>query len=291
MITRVKTGSDLKNKSGEHLKTPYGTYITNFYEFNFSSIKDMAEYTKNTPVHSKSKLSSQRIEKNEQGFAGTKTYEDAENLFINGWQVGAEKINNIIHTTMKKEDKEVKKIKYDVAGFQASVPRFLNGIPTNMIRQTTAKKPQSPILNLYLNVSWSCGFTVEQIQKFTAKFLKLVIILEASGFRINLYAVSCSYFDQNAYSTILKLKDAAERLNILKCAFTLAHPSYQRRIIFKVQEVTNVLPQSFYDHYGYCFQKYEIKDVYHKPENNCYYIPNNFKDEVENITFEQIKKC
>ena len=70
-----------------------------------------------------------------------------------------------------------------------------------------------------------------------------------------------------------KIKSANERLNISNVAFPLIHPSFLRRIMFKVIEHSPIFTPPFTNSYGRVVQVDEFVEVYKNMLKGEYLIP------------------
>lgn len=206
---------------------------------------------------------------------GTKSYDEAMKLISNGWKDASKKMANKVKMDISvggvvKTSRPV----YSVVGSQASVPRYLQGIPTNMIsRQITYSKQKVVIINK--GISYSCSWKPEQIIDESIKALQIVQSMETSGQRVKLnvlWSVS-----NDAYHTVCKVcvKQPDERLNISKMAFPLAHPSMLRRFFFQWLET-----ETFVSHdMGYFYGRPSNISIKNRAMNdNEYYIPEKIED-------------
>ena len=107
-------------------------------------------------------ITSKMSENGDYSFTGTHNYNEAENLLLHGWTEESEKLNEMLKLKTLKE-KSVKNT-YDVAGFQCSVPRYLQGIPTNMINQKVVTKKQK-VITITKNISYAAHVSKETIEQ------------------------------------------------------------------------------------------------------------------------------
>lgn len=221
----------------------------------YGSIHEFEEFINTTPLNEVfrwASLASSRVEKNG-GWAGTKSYEEATELLKHGADDLSKRLEKMYQVKADKiENSTRQKSLYDVCGYQASVPRYLQGIPTSMIN--TKKVPaKQKVLTFNKDISYHAGFTVEQILDESAKALAIIKKLETQGYRVNLNLCWCSVITGNEVACKIRIKNAGERLNISKMAFVMAHPSMLRRILFRWLEVN--------------------PDVTNKRYSSCYGIP------------------
>lgn len=217
--------------------------------FCFDNIYELANLTEHHI--SKGRL---RTLMSERGtYENTKTHnlEEAIKLLKYGWEYGVEELNkqikleNINGTKLKQE--------YSVIGGNASVPRYLQGIPTNMINHKRVEVPHK-VLNVYKDISYNASFTVEEIIKQSVKAIQIIQQLEKQNYRINLFVVDNGFNDKEEIFVKLKIKNSNEKLNLKKMAFPLTHPSMLRRINFKLLEnVSWLTPSKWEMNYGYPF--------------------------------------
>lgn len=181
-------------------------------------------------------------------FTGTDTFDEAMDLFINGWHTEAKLLNEKLNAiTMDSKTRDV--MTYDVVGFQASVPRYLQGIPTNMVNKRKVQQ-KAKVCTIIKNISYSSSTDKKVIEEESTKVLHLVRTMEQKGMKVNLDIV---YATKNTQAIIIRvrIKSANERLNISKMAFPLVHPSMLRRLFFRAVEVMPGLKDNeFFPGYG-----------------------------------------
>ena len=137
----------------------------------------------------------------------------------------------------------------DVVGHAAHVPNYIAGVPTAMInaRQTKVKEK---VVTVCYNISVACGVGASRIQKTAIEVLGAVILLEASGVRVNLYVCDISESSCQTIGWCCKIKDSKQQLNVLKTAYPLCHPSMLRRHSFRWTETTKGVSSTFVNGYG-----------------------------------------
>lgn len=231
---------------------------------NFNSLSELHHYITTAPFNDvyKHEHSRASITGNEY-FTGTKSYEEAMDLFLHGWRAEAmvltKKLNNI-----KIDNATKQKTVYDIVGYQASVPRYLQGIPTNMINKKKTQEKKK-IITLVKDISYHGGISTAIIERESIKVLHLVRTLESRGYAVNLYIILGTQEQGQGVLCRLKIKSANERLNVSKVAFPLVHPSMLRRILFRLIEVDPTLHGSF-DGYGTPLAEDDLKKYLKKGE-------------------------
>lgn len=155
---------------------------SNGYKIYMEEYNSISEFIQKINSRSQNpKMTSKQSKTGSFSFTGTNDYSEAENLLLHGWVEESEKLNEMLKLKAIKE-KSVKNI-YDVAGFQCSVPRYLQGIPTNMINQKVVTKKQK-VITITKNISYSACVKKETIEQESIKVLQLVNNLEKQGYRV-----------------------------------------------------------------------------------------------------------
>lgn len=255
------------------------------YITEYSSLGEFMEEINSLPNNRfyADRHSSQRLEREGGDFYGTTSYKQATEMLIHGWDSAAEKMaakvkmTNSIQTVARSS-----KPAYGVVGSQASVPRYLQGIPTNMISRQTIYSKQK-VVTITKSISYSCQWSTNAILAECIKALQIIQSMENGGQRVRLNVMFATTSRVNSkYHSICKVcvKQPDERLNISKMSFALAHPSMLRRFFLKWREVDP-------------FTEYDMGEAYGVPAalpiikkgmaENEYYIPERIADMDELI--------
>lgn len=246
----------------------------------FDGISDLVTHCKTAPINTQSftKLSSNT---KSSSFTLTDSYNEAERLLLNGWSQGAEKLTKSLKiANTQTQSKEVKKAIFDIVGFQASVPRYLQGVPTNMVNKKVVKKKQS-VITLVKSITYLGGVSTSQIMEDSVKFLQIVQAIEAKGVRVNIDVFFHSINGGEEMMMRLPIKKASERLNVSKMSFPLLHPSFLRRIIFRAMETEMRVKSNWSSGYGTTGSKEQVDKLL---KENEYFIPVLISQkEMENI--------
>lgn len=237
--------------------------------------------------------------KGDVGFYGTESMEQAIDYAKHGWTIGIEKMKaKIINKSQNDQWKSI----YDVAGGYVSVPRYMVGVPTNMIRKVPVER-KDKVITLVRFCSALGGVSINDMIENAIKFVQIIQSLESNGYRCNVDIAfgSCkSYFselkpnDYNNYSVVrVRIKNSNERLNIAKMCFPLVHPSMFRRFVFKLREINK--DYEFWGSPGnvasFYRSNYNHRDgdryAKHFVNKNEYVVPL-FIDKVENYKLETL---
>lgn len=198
---------------------------------------------------------------------GTESYEQAADYLENGHKESAEKLTLKIGSVKKQYETQGKRIKseYSVVGHQASVPRYLQGIPQNMIMQKKVPQKQK-VIKLVKSIGYNASVSANTIFEQSAKALVIVEKLEAMGYRVELDLVRITEEADRMVGFQITIKKSSERMNVAKLAFPMVHPSMLRRIGFKWIETTDCVDtKGFAAGYGCSVNTVErLKKIFEK---------------------------
>lgn len=221
----------------------------NDYCVEFKSIEEFYNYLCNTPFNNAFKNSIKGSADNDFEFRGTHSFEEAVELLHNGWADMSKQLEkSLLAQKISVGDGFKTKSSYDVVGFQACVPRYLQGIPTSMINQKRVINKQRTI-TINKSINYSGTIQTSQIIEESIKVLKVIKKIEAQGIKVNLNVILGTSENINVYCKV-RIKNANERLNVSKLAFCLVHPSMLRRIFFRFIEVYPHITKQFVVGYG-----------------------------------------
>lgn len=211
----------------------------------FSSIGELLEFLTNTPSNGKYPGDSNDKDKSAERFTMTKTFDEAFSLLLKGWTHASEKMTNALKTRPQPAPIKRQRSVYSVAGHTASVPRYLQGIPTNMVSSVPDRRKQ-PVVVINHSICYASRWKAEDIMEEGIKALQVVQAIEASNRNVKLNIICISKDDEYKRGFKVTIKQPGERLNISKMAFPLAHPSMLRRMFFRYMEVEPDMPRQFF---------------------------------------------
>ena len=229
------------------------------YIREFDSLNDFEQYITNTPLNKVFQWKELSSVSGDYGFTHTHSYDEAVKLLKDGWQDKAQELTKKLSVVKNQVvSTQVQKVIYDVVGFQASVPRYLQGIPTSMVNKKLVPIKQK-IITLDKDISYNGGITTEQIIEASVQTLQLIKKIEAQGIRVNLNLVWGTSAGHTKEVVKVRLKSANERLNISKLAFPLVHPSMLRRLFFRYLEVAPTITDAYGFGYGSPLDGFQLK--------------------------------
>ena len=255
---------------------------------SFDSISEFLKYIKDNKeneVFSRRKKSrGLESRSRDYEFTKTKSFKEAVELITNGWNEISEELRKQMKKAELKLNNKTYKNKtiYDVAGFQCSVPRYLNGIPTSMINHKRTVTSNNKIITINKCISYAHYISTEQIISESIKALFIVKSLEEQGYRVNLNILMGALTQNKTIGEYVKVKvkNAGERINISKLSFPLVHPSMLRRLMFRYIEVVPNIHQDYAFGYG---RVADNNDLVNAIPKNEYVIPPLLEYTLEDI--------
>lgn len=217
-------------------------------------------------------------------FTNTKSFDEAIDLLHNGWTDKAKELTKklkAVESDMAPIMKQQRCV--SVAGYQPIVPLFLAGQPANMIG-TRMQPVKQKVVTLVKSVSYSGNVEPEEWTEQGLKALAVVKKLESNGLRVNVDIVRGGYDPDTKSNGIVcrvRVKNANERLNVSKLAFTMCHPSIQRRLMFRFTEVYDKVSSGYRSTYGMTFITSDWKKVLDKKKE--YLLPSFINGDIDKV--------
>ena len=222
----------------------------NTYCVEFKSIEEFYNYLCNTPVNDAFKNRELKSKTGRPEFTKTNSYEEAVELMKYGWEDMAKELNQKLAAKSRNVVYGNRQVnKFDVCGYQASVPRYLQGIPTNMISKKNIPVKEK-VVTINKSVTYAGRVSIKDIISESVRVLQIVKKLEVQGVKANINVIFGTEKAGRKIICKIRVKNANERLNISKLAFCLVHPSMLRRIIFRFVEVYPYTTNYFVIGYG-----------------------------------------
>lgn len=197
------------------------------------------------------------------GFHGTRTYEEAEHLILNGWDEHLADVKTAINVAAKAETKTpIPKSRPATGpvGYAPCVPNALLGLPNSMIA-THRDAQKVKAITLVYNINVLAEFSVENIIKCGIAVVQIVNRLEKQGYRIKLVvSPKASVEGKNIVSCFVTVKDFRQPLDLKKILFPMINPAMQRRFGFRFTE-THPDVKGFYDQGASISYKYSYDEV------------------------------
>lgn len=182
-------------------------------------------------------------------FAGTKSYDEAEGLLVNGWNEHIDKFKSAAKVSPNVRRTQ-RKPATGVVGYAPNVPNAIRGLPNSMISTETVKQKVKAVTIVYspcVNSKWKA----QEIVECGVAVMKIINLLEAQGIRAQLSIEGMSTVVNNDWSVVwVDVKNWRESLDLKKLMFPVVSPSMLRRIGFRWLETNPDIKNRRYT-YGY----------------------------------------
>ena len=237
-------------------------------EYDFDSIAEFLDYFENAPINSGVwEYGNLLSETKGYDFCKTQSLEEAKELCKYDYHDNFEKLvelKNTLEKYIKLSRKKSKQYNFYV-GYAPDVKAYLEGNPLSMLNRQYPKRQH---IDIYFNAAYSAETSSNVIFNRGAITLSIVEILENMGFsvRLNVFTMTREY--NQIHYVKLNLKKSGERLNIQKLFFPFSHPSFFRRLVFRLMEQTPDITSDWTDEYGRPCGDYTIRKVISLAEND-----------------------
>ena len=250
-------------------------YLTVLH-YSFSSLAEFLDYLESAPV-SRAFADAQVSRQDYEEFTGSKSLEDAIRMCRYGYQENFEQFFQLDAQIMRALDMSFDVVRSydDYVGFAPDVKAYLEGSPLTMINRPN---PPRKAVSVYMNTSYDAQVERAQIFNRGAAVLCAIKILEMERYNVDLHLFEMSYCDMGdstveVHFSEFALKAAGERANVQKLFFPLCHPSWIRRLNFRLIEVTPDISYQWAGTYGYPCSLQLMRKVLDLDESRCVLVP------------------
>ena len=240
----------------------YRFYEKNGYKvmyYRFDSIYEFTEYLTSTPIKRNIFSSPDSIDDN-YSFTQTRSFDEAIELIKYGYHENFDKLVDLklkLEKYIKMSKKNNRQFN-DYVGYVPDVKSYLEGSPLSMLNKVNQVRKK---IDVYVNTSYYGGTSKEAIFNRGAIVLTLVEILESLGYSVDLHLFEMSRVGDEIHFSDFILKTETERMNIQKLYFPLCHPSWIRRLNFRLIEVTPDITRGWANGYGRPSDLDEMKKI------------------------------
>ena len=252
-------------------------------ELHYESFPDIYRFMDIISRRENNKLFGTSSEKiSNDGWSGTRTYDEAEKQFSEGLPEVADKMkaelsafkarSNIVTTKRTPHN--------HYYGYAPNVPAAIIGLPKSMYHvQRTPQKTKT--IGLLWNSCQNCTVEADTLREAGETMLKLVYILERKGYRVQLDCIPFSGNDSGRdFVAVINLKQYSQHMDILKLSFPVTSPAMFRRFGFKWAEGISGISGGSVSCYGSHLEKsklmpileqqgYNVKSTYCISVNDC----------------------
>ena len=216
--------------------------------FSFDSIEDYLAYLESAPLQEPFEAGA-ASELGSEDFTGSRSLAHAIELARYGWHEGFSELVHMTEQVKRALDfsPEVSSTFHDYVGFVPDVKAFMEGSPLSMINAPAVRKPH---INVYMNTSID-GFVDEaDVYRRGAATLALCEVIETCGIMVDLHLFEMSFIDKDIALSEFVVKARDERINLAKLHFPICHPSWIRRLNFRLIEIMPNVTQAWAASYG-----------------------------------------
>lgn len=161
----------------------------------------------------------------------------ARDLIRKGWRKGAKDVLNVSGVAHIQQDNGINVAMYSApCGFFGDTQAALAGDPDCMIAADFQEQPQQPVITIAADFTAPYKVTAQEFTKRGAAILSVIYLLEASGVRVDLFALWSPRHDNKTTAQAVKVKHADQDINLEALAAVFAHPAAFRRIGFGAAE-------------------------------------------------------
>lgn len=202
-------------------------------------------------------------------FTDTNSFDETIKLAKYGYHENFDKMMELkmkLDKYLKLSNNRSKQYNYYV-GYAPDVKSYLEGSPLSMLNRNRVARRK---IDLYVQCACASITSKESVYNRGIIILSLIQVLETLGYNVDLHLFSLSsdcYYSAYLYCDFL-LKKENERVNPQKLYFPLCHPSWLRRLEFKLTECTPDITNDWASGYGYPCDMYEIRRFLNLKEND-----------------------
>ncbi len=190
-----------------------------------------------------------------QAFNYCNSLDEAVDLTVNGWHAVRQRVDGHLEPIREKLGKVLDQHTeryYDISGYEPCVDRYLAGEVDCMIDDLPIETPHDgKVFTIIVDNSMSWSNDVEDILKRGAAIIALVESFILLGYQLEVWVEATVKGDGQGYlSSLTKICDAGERLDIDTMMMPLGNPDYQRRVVWGTWEGCKEGPEFGFP--GYC---------------------------------------
>lgn len=166
-------------------------------------------------------------------FNGYTSFDEACRMAANGWDAVAAEVQAAV--SYAGDVPELAPV-WDVAGDEVDIPRYLDGIPENMVSYPY-QPARRPVVTVYVPVSFSWQNDAEQVKRFGLAVVGGIEALRLSGHTVRVVGILTSGGDTDSTPVridTIDLADTRYAYDATQLMFAIAHPSMFRQVGFRV---------------------------------------------------------
>ena len=202
----------------------------------FDSLREFIDYAEGNPLDNRG--SSDNDDSHFTG--GTRSLAEALGMARNGWDAVRPEVDKMLATIKESFGERFAKVnrtKVGIAGGAVHMGRFIAGRPDHMVgfhRMPSTR--HGKVVRLLVDYGANANTPASEMRKRGCTLTVLVDALATLGLSVELWTETTVKMGNKSHTTLVKLHDSREPLDINDMMFALAHPSMLRRLTFSVRE-------------------------------------------------------
>lgn len=205
----------------------------------FDSLADMADYAKGNPHTDASSNKKDRWVDN----GLTSSLDEAVTVAHNGWTDARPEIDKILNEVKEQLGERLShatRTFYSVAGGAVNVGRHLAGMPNSMVAfKRVPSTRHGRVVRIVYDYGANGSTPASEMLLRGATIAVLVDTLSTLGLSVELNGeTTVKIGDNDTHTTLVRLHDAREPMDINNLSYAIAHPSMLRRLTFAVREMS-----------------------------------------------------
>lgn len=219
------------------MKTQFTQGTERIFMDSFDSLGEMIRYAETNPEFGSS-------DKNGRDFTMTDSFAQAATLARHGWHDVRPNVERLMNSLTEKIGERIdfaQIANYSVSGSIVDMGRYMTGEPECMLEFATEPcERMGRVVRIFVDYGANAGHSVDHFLKRGSALLALIDSLTKLGVSCEVYGeTSVTGSRDKIHTTVVKLHDARDPMDVDALMFTLAHPSMLRRLTFAVREMSD----------------------------------------------------
>lgn len=162
-------------------------------------------------------------------------YEVQTQIMQTGWEEGRKYLKDDMLTVASCPLPKMKRER-SYYGARVHVGALLAGAEQAFIRRRKRLADTKNVFTIYINTAVPWYIDSTEVAEVMARTVDAIISLENNGYSVNLYACCMSETYDEVGFNVVKIKDSAEQLNLLRLMYPCLNSNFQRTHAFKWRE-------------------------------------------------------
>ena len=216
---------------------------------HFESLGDYVRHAKSNPEKFSSAVDGRKE------WSGTSSLDEACDLALHGWDEKRPEVDKLfaqLEADIASAMDEPFTTYYAHSGDSVDMGRYMSGDPECMVDYVT--EPQARmgrVVKVIINGAMSCGISADDIIRRGVAVVALLDVIHKLGVGVELAVEMPVSNGSTRYSTLVKLHDSSEMLDINNMMYAVCHPSMLRRLAFgAIEQMPSEMFSNYRSGYG-----------------------------------------